>query len=237
MSNSFKFNSVKTDKLGEQISRQLLQAIVAGVYCPGDHFPAERDLARAFNASRVAVREAVGLLGARGVVSVRQGVGTTVNMMSKWNSLDPEVFMLLHGNEAFEQLLEVRRIVEPESAFLAAQRITDEQVQKLRPLSCLHEDDTVEQHVERDTEYHLEIARAAQNGVLLTMVSSVSSLLRESRRCTYAVPGEINQGHRWHQEILSAIEARDAEAARRAMKGHLDQVGQALDKWRSDHQS
>ena len=236
MNNLSQFDSVQIDKLGEQIGRQLLWAIADGRYRPGDRFPGERDLARVFKASRIAVREAIGQLSAHGIVSVRQGVGTIVNPMSKWNSLDPEVFMLLHSTQALEQVLEVRRIVEPEAAFLAAQRITDEQVQQLRPLSILPEDDTVEQHVEHDTEFHLAIARAAQNQLLLLMVSSVSNLLRESRRCTYAVPGAIGQGHRWHQVVLSAIEARDAEAARRAMNGHLDQVEQALDRWHSEHQ-
>ena len=236
MSNSSQFGSVKIDKLGEQIVRQLLRAIVDGHYHPGERLPSERDMALLFHASRIAVREAIGILNTRGIVSVRQGIGTTVNSMSEWNTLDPEVFILLHGNKAVEQLLEVRKIVEPETAFLAAQRITDEQVQKLRPLSILRENDTVGEHVERDTAYHLEIARACHNDVLVTMVSSINIFLRESRRCTYAVAGEIVQGHRWHQEILSAIEARDAEAARRAMMGHLDQVGQALDRWHSEHQ-
>jgi GntR family transcriptional repressor for pyruvate dehydrogenase complex len=235
MSNSSQFSSLQRDKLGEQISHQLLWAISDGRYPPGDRFPGERELARIFNASRIAVREAIGQLSARGIVSVQQGIGTTVNPVSKWNSLDPEVFFLLHSDRAFAQLIEVRRIVEPESAFLAAQRITDEQVQKLRPLSVLSVDDTQEQHVERDTEFHLEIARAAQNGLLLVIFSSISNLLRESRRYTYSVHSEIPKGHRWHQEILSAIEARDAEAARRAMKGHLDQTEQVLDKWRSEH--
>lgn len=236
MSDSGKFDSVRIDKLSEQISRQLLWAIADGRYHPGDHFPGERDLARAFSASRIVVREALGLLNARGIVSVRQGIGTTVNPMSKWNSLDPEVFMVLHSDQTLEQLLEVRRIVEPESAFLAAQRITDEQVQKLRPLAILLDDDSIEQKEKRDSEFHLEVANAAQNAVLLQMVSSISNLFYESLRRTFTVPGAIGQGHRGHQEIMSAIESRDAEAARRAMRDHLDLVKQHLDSWRSEHQ-
>jgi GntR family transcriptional repressor for pyruvate dehydrogenase complex len=233
MSTSPHFDFVQANKLGEQIGRQLLRAIVDGHYSPGDRFPGERELGKLFNVSRIAVRDAIGQLRARGIVSVRQGIGTTVNPMNKWNLLDPEVFMLVHRDQAFEQLLEVRRIVEPELASLAAQRVTDEQVDRLRLLSVLPEDDTVEQHVERDTEYHLEIARVAQNHVLLTMLSSISELLRESRRRTFAVPGEIIQGHTWHQKILSAIEARDAKAAHLAMLGHLHQVGDALARWHS----
>lgn len=230
------FNSIKTDKLGAQIGRQLMRAIVDGRFQVGERLPSEHELASTFNRSRIAVRDALSGLAARGIITVRQGQGSTINPISMWNTLDPEVFVVVYGDKAFDQLLEMRQIVEPESAFLAAQRITDEQVEKLRPLSVLNEDDTVDQHVERDTSFHLEIARAAQNGVLLTMISSISILLRESRSCTFAVPGEISRGHKWHQTILAAIEARDAQAARIAMHGHLDQVGQALDKWRIEHE-
>ncbi|MCE5259307.1 MAG: FadR family transcriptional regulator [Chloroflexi bacterium] len=237
MGNSSQFNSLQHYKLGDQISRQLLWAIADGRYSPGDRLPAERDLAQMFSASRVVVREAIGQLNARGIVSVQQGIGTTVNPINKWNSLDPEVFFLLHIDQAFKQLIEVRRIIEPESAYLAAQRVTDEQLLKLRPLSVLSLEDTQEQHVERDTEFHLEIARAAQNDLLLVIFSSISNLLRESRRYTYSVSSEIPKGNRCHQEILAAIELRDAEGARRAMNGHLDQTEDVLEKWRIEHKT
>jgi len=232
---AFGLNSVKTDKLGEQIGRELMRAIVDGHFRTGERLPSENELAHLFNRSRIAVRDALHQLAILGIVTTRQGQGTTVNPIGMWNTLDPDVFVVLYGEQAFDQLLEMRRIIEPEAAYLAAQRITDEQIGILRPLSVLLESDSIDQHVERDTSFHLEIARAAQNSVLLTMISSISVLLRESRRCTYAVPGEISNGHMWHQTIFTAIETRDAEGARKAMSGHLDQVGLALVRWQAEH--
>lgn len=235
MNTPYRFNTIKTARLGDQISSELIRAITDGHYKVGDMLPSEIELARIFGRSRISVRDALKRLSSLGIITTRQGQGTVVNPTAMWNTLDPELFVILNGAAAFDQLLEMRRIIEPESAYLAAQRITDPEVENLRTISHLSIDDTVEQHVERDTRFHLEIARAARNGVLLTMMSSISLLLSESRSCTYAVPGEITNGHAWHQAILAAIEQRDADSARTAMLGHLEQVGQALRRWQEEH--
>lgn len=227
-SDSLPFRVVQSEKLSEQISHQLLEAIIDGHYGPGDRLPPERDLADVFRASRVVVREALGTLAAKGIVSVRHGRGTTINPVSAWNTLDPQVLMLLHGETAFSQLTEMRRIVEPELAALAAERISSEALEDLRAISDLPEDDTIEQHVECDTRFHLQIAQAARNPVLLIMISAVSELLCESRRRTFIVPGELAKAREWHHSIFEAIERGDAQAARGAMAAHLEQVEGAL---------
>jgi DNA-binding FadR family transcriptional regulator len=222
------FQVVQNEKLSERISQQLLQTIASGHYRPGDMLPPERDLADAFQVSRVVVREALGSLGAKGILSVRQGRGTTVNPVELWNTLDPEVLMLLQGDRVFDKLIEMRRILEPELAALAATNITPKEIEALRLISDLPETDTMEQHVERDTTYHVFIARATHNPVLLIVFSSISDMLRESRRRTFSVPGELAKARHWHHAIFSAIEKHDAEAARQAMAAHLGQVREAL---------
>ena len=154
------FKSLRSEKLGEQISLQLLEKIIEGYYQPGDRLPPERDLAELFNVSRVVVREALGSLLAKGIISVRQGLGTTVNSLDEWNTLDPQVLLLLQGDNVFTQLMETRRIFEPEMAALAAERITTEELELLRANSDLPEDGTVEEHTERDINFHLQIAKS-----------------------------------------------------------------------------
>jgi DNA-binding FadR family transcriptional regulator len=231
------FRGVYSDKLTEQVSRQLLEAIVAGHYAPGDRLPSERNLAQVFNTSRVVVREALSSLVAKGIVDVRQGQGTTVNPVDEWNTLDPDVLILVHGDNVSEALVEVRRIVEPELAALAAERITPDELEKLRAVSELPEDDTVEQHVERDTHFHLCIAQATHNPVLLIMISSITQLLRESRRRTFAVPGELAKARTWHHAIFAAIEEGNPDAARDAMAAHLEQVKNALKRYEASKPS
>ncbi len=222
------FHTVQSERLSEQISRQLLETMTAGHYQPGDQLPSERDLAEMFGVSRAAVREALRSLSSKGIISIRQGRGTTVNPVEEWNSLDPDVLMLMHGDEVFAQLIELRQIIEPELAALAARNITPEELEELRLASQLPEQDTIEEHVERDTAFHLLIAKASRNQVLLIVLTSISPLLNESRRRTFVVTGELAKARTWHQAIFEAIAAGDAEASRDAMANHMKQVEDGL---------
>jgi len=231
------FQVVRNNKLSAQISNQLVKAIFSGHYKPGDQLPPERELAVMFETSRVAVRDALGALIAKGILSSRQGSGTTVNPSEQWNTLDPVILLLRDGDDTFDQLQEVRRIIEPELCALAAERITPEELEALRPLSELKPDDTIEQHIDRDTSYHMAIARATKNTVLQIVMSSISDLLRESRRRSYIMPREREIAHGLHQKIFAAIESHDAVGARQAMVEHMSQVRRALDVYKTIHQN
>lgn len=231
--NPANFQGVQNKKLGAQISRQLVKAILSGQYKPGDQLPPERELAVMFETSRVAVRDALGALIAKGILSSRQGSGTTVNQVEQWSTLDPEILMLRNGDSTFDQLQEVRRIIEPELCALAAQRITPEEIEALRPLSDLPLTDTIDQHVERDTNFHLMIARITKNTVLQVVLSSISDLLKEGRRRSFRVPGELVAAREWHKKIFSAIERHDVDGARRAMMEHMGQVQRSLDGYKT----
>jgi GntR family transcriptional regulator, transcriptional repressor for pyruvate dehydrogenase complex len=228
------FQSLQSEKLGEQISRQLLENIISGTYRPGDRLPPERELAAIFDVSRVVVREALGSLQAWGIISVRHGRGATVNAINEWNTLDPQVILLLHGDEVIEQLMETRRIIEPELAALAAARITDKELEFLREHKDLPETDSMDMHVERDINFHLQIAKATHNSVLMMVLTSTSDLLREDRRRIFMVPGELAKARYWHQTIFEAIERHDPQAAREAMTGHMEQVRLGLARANND---
>lgn len=228
------FQAVQAEKISQQISQQILESIIDGHYPPGGRLPSERKLAEIFEVSRVTVREALSELASKGVVCVKQGLGTTVNPINEWSTFDPSVLKMLHGDEVFDQLTEMRLIIEPELAALAAARITADGLDRLRPLARLSEDDTVEEHVERDSSFHTTIARATGNSVLLTVFLSVDDLLRESRRRSFVVPGEITKAGDWHQRILAAIEDHDSDGARQAMASHLEQVSSALERYSSE---
>jgi len=225
------FRTVHNEKLSQKINRQLLKAITDGHYKPGNLLPSERDMANTFGVSRVVVREGLNSLVGKGVISIRQGRGATVNPIEEWNTLDPEVLMLLHGDQAFEELIQFRRILEPELAALAAKNISPEELEELEALSDLPETDSEEEHIQHDTNFHLAIARATHNPVLLIVLSSISELLRESRRRTFAVPNELPKARQWHHEIFTAIKNHDPEASRQAMLAHLAQVEDALDRF------
>lgn len=220
--------AVERTKVSDQISGQLLERIVGGEYPAGAQLPSERDIAEMTNVSRVAVREAIGSLVAKGVVSVKQGRGTIVNPVDEWNMLDAHLLLLVHGDKAIRHLMEFRMMLEPEMAAMAAERITPEEVETLSRLSALPEDDTAEQHAERDTTFHLYIAKVSGNPVLLMVMTSVQELMDVNRRKAFIVPGALAQARHWHQEIFRAMAARAPQAARQAMIHHIQQVIDAL---------
>lgn len=225
------FKSLRRENLSQQISQQLLAAIAQGYYEIGDRLPPERELAERFGASRVAVREAIKLLSSKGILTAVQGRGTTINPREKWNALDPELLMLENGAITFDQLNELRSIFEPEVAALAAERATPESIELMRAYIDHPLEDDMEQHVEYDTGFHLEIVKAAQNTVLLIVMSSITSLLSESRRRTYQVPAELEHSRACHREIFEAIERHAPNEARAAMAKHMEQVKAAINRY------
>lgn len=229
------FQTVQSNKLGDQISNQLLEKIVSEEYPPGSRLPSERNLAEVFQASRVAVREGIGSLVAKGILSVKHGRGTTVNPISDWNTLDPHVLILLQGDQVLNDLIEFRIILEPDLAAMAAERIQPHQVDELRALVPLPDDDDVEQHAQRDNKFHQRIAQITNNPVSLIVMSSIGELLYENRRKAIQVPGELEKARAWHVKIFEAIAAKAPDAAREAMYQHMLQVKDALAQYQETH--
>lgn len=223
-----RFHSVENAKLSSQISHQLVSSIAHAHYKAGDRLPPERELASMFRVSRGVVREALASLMDKGILSVRQGRATIVSSFEEWSTLDPQVLILLHGDCIFDQVSEIRRILEPEIAAMAAKSITPALLEELRNLSDLPETDTVEQHAARDTAFHLAIAKASQNLVLPILLMSISELLSEVRRRVFDVEGELPKAREWHRRIFAAIDQHDADLARKLMSDHMEQVRRAL---------
>lgn len=229
------FDAITSQKFADRIVQRIMQTIGSGELKPGDLLPAERELASSFQVSRAVVREALGMLAVRGLIKVRQGKPTLLNDVASWNTLDPQVLLLLRTAGTFHDLMELRFMLEPEAAALAAQRATDEELAVLRPLLDPSHNVSMERHVEADTAFHHGLVRATHNAVLLIVMSSVTDLLRESRRITFQAPGAIPRGADWHHSIMTALEDREPDAARRAMIGHLNQVQTALSDFEEAH--
>jgi DNA-binding FadR family transcriptional regulator len=215
--------SVRRDSLRSQIIRQMMELIASGQFAPSECLPPERELALQFDVSRAAVREAIGILSAQGFLEVRHGSGTYVNPVSAWNTLDPTFLLLQSEKAAIIELLEVRESLEPDIAFWAAQRATEADIAQLEQQLQADSTSTVERHVEMDTAFHQLLVQACHNRVFLVLSNSISELLHESRRRSYTHDG-LPRSRYWHAEILRAIKAHDADAAREAMRQHLIQV-------------
>ena|SRR3984957_1417254 len=221
------YKTVQTSRLYEQIVKQIEESITSGELKEGDQLPAERELAQQFGVSRTAVREAVKTLREKGLVEAYPGRGTFITNGTARGIQQTLDRMIRSGQaEGTAHLTEVREILEPEIAALAAQRVDEEMLSAMREaiavMDAARKDS--EAFIEGDLDFHLALAEAAANPLILSLIDSIVGLLREQRTRTYFVEGGPERGQYHHRRILEAIEHRDAVGAREAMRAHLLQV-------------
>jgi GntR family transcriptional repressor for pyruvate dehydrogenase complex len=219
--------AVKTSRLYEQIVQQVEDSITTGQLKPGDQLPAERDLAQRFGVSRTAVREAVKTLREKGLVEAFSGRGTFVtNGTSQAIRQSLDLMIRINQQEGSANLAELRAVLEPEIAGLAATRIEEQLVSTMREAVAVMDRSLQDPdaYVEADLDFHLALAEAAGNPLILSLLDSIVGLLREQRSRIFDVDGGPERGQFHHKRILAAILKGDPEAAREAMRAHLKQV-------------
>lgn len=221
------YRTVKTSRLYEQIVQQVEDSILKGQLKPGDQLPAERDLAQRFGVSRTAVREAVKILSEKGLVEAYSGRGTFVtNGSSQAIRQSLDLMIRINRQEGSANLAELRLVLEPGIAGLAAVRIEEPLMSTMREAVAvmernLHDPDA---YVEADLDFHLALAEAAGNPLILSLLDAIVVLLREERARIFNVDGGPERGQFHHKRILAAVEQHDAERSREAMRAHLNQV-------------
>ncbi|MEW6420668.1 MAG: FadR/GntR family transcriptional regulator [Deinococcota bacterium] len=221
---------VRKVKLSDMVVSELLTLIRNGTYASGSRLPAERELSSRFKISRTSLRDAFRQLELLGYVEIRQGDGTYVRAPDSDTLSRPFQGLLAGSQQAALDLLEFRRMLEPEVAALAAQRATSKHQDAFA--CALERQREVAARGERlsreDLAFHQLIAQTAGNTVTLQVLDTLRALLSDLR--TSALPGHfpaltIAQ----HERIAAAILARDPEAARHAMLEHLTAVVETSD--------
>jgi len=220
------YRAVRTSRLFEQIVEQVEESIFSGQIKPGDQLPAERDLAQRFGVSRTAVREAIKALREKGLVEAFSGRGTFVTNGTSQAIRQTLGLMVRFNQEGSLHLAELRQMLEPEIAARAATRIDEQLLGTMHEAVAmmdvsLHDPDA---YVEADLDFHLALAEAVGNPLILSLLDSIVDVLREQRSRIFKVDGGPERGQFHHKKILAAIEKRDAEGARAAMRAHLKQV-------------
>jgi GntR family transcriptional repressor for pyruvate dehydrogenase complex len=215
------------DRLYQDLARNLLEELAAGLYPVGARLPAERELALKYSVSRPTVREAIIALEVQGVVEVKVGSGAYVRRLP--GKEDQPGFNI----SAFE-LTEARLLFEGEAAALAATQISDEELAEIEQLvvEIARENNDPRGTEQADRAFHLAIARATRNGAIhdaierlwdLRSTSPEAVLLHEKARTANIKP-VVDE----HTAILDALRAHDPASARAAMRGHLTQVIDSL---------
>lgn len=212
-----------------QVITNVKRMIASGELQAGDRLPIEKVLATKWGVSRGSLREGVRALATLGVLETRQGDGTYVTQLDPMSLLSPLGFYSeLRGAGQAADLLAVRRVLETESASLAAIRMSDAEVDRLAEiLSSIDEvlaSDEVdpEAFIDADAEFHRGIAAASGNPALAALIESlVSRTLRARLWRAFTERDSLGVAHSEHRDILVALRAHDPERARIRMAAHL----------------
>jgi DNA-binding FadR family transcriptional regulator len=218
-----------------QIVHTLGRRILRGEIRPGDALQADTAMA----ASRTALREAIKVLAAKGLVEAKPKIGTRVSPRESWNLLDPDVLAWQHDgaprHSFLRKLTEVRAVIEPQAAAFAAERADAAAVTALETafadmaaaLARPNGGD-VDAFVEADMRFHLTILRACGNDLLEQMTRVVYSALVVSFSMTSRLPGSARRSLPNHRAILRAIAAGQPAQAHAAMRGLVAETAREI---------
>lgn len=207
----------------DQVYEYLNQNIQSGQWKPGDKLPSEADLCGLMNVSRITVRSALGRLSALGLVQSQQGKGTFVSTPPPPKE---DTLPLFHNMDRLS-LFEFRKIIEGESAALAAMRATAEDVAAMREaITKMEAGKTVREIAEQDMRFHELIAKASGNEIVqyifrITKDTYINMFLENVSHL-----GANGATH--HRQVLLDIQVRDSDAARQHMNAHLDETARVI---------
>ncbi|MBC3766775.1 FadR family transcriptional regulator [Neptunicella marina] len=223
MAQTLKLQAIKSDRLYMKVAEQLRSLVDKGQIKPGERFPSERELADKLGVSRPTIREAMIALELSGVIEIRTGSGIYVTQQKQ-----PVERELSDKGIGLFEIMEIRYIIEAEACALAASRITDEQLTRLREaVRAMEEEEKQPNASEKaDCAFHMIIAEAAQNSAILEVVKWLWELRNQSELSTRFLARIRQEGVHpsiaEHRKILQALEQRNPEKARIAMKMHIE---------------
>jgi GntR family transcriptional regulator, transcriptional repressor for pyruvate dehydrogenase complex len=219
------FEAIRRNKVYEDVARQIERLILKKLR-PGDKLPSERELAETLGVSRSSIRDAIRSLELMGMVEPRQGAGTIVREITSNTIANPLANALKHKDELMGELLDFRLMLEPSLASRAATHASVEEVSEM--------EDILERQAEKlrmgestiaeDSEFHYGVALASGNSVVLKVLDILMDMLRETRERSLQVEGRPQKSLTGHRRILAAIKRHDAEAAKAAMRRHIEDV-------------
>lgn len=219
------FETIRRSKVYEEVARQIERLILKKLQ-PGDKLPSERELAETLGVSRGSIRDAIRSLELMGMVAPRQGTGTIVCEITAGSLVNPLSNALKRKEELIGELLDFRKMLEPPLAGRAATHASPDEISEMeeileRQQEKLREGDSA---IAEDSEFHYSIALASGNSVVLKLLDTLMDLLRDTRERSLQVEGRPQKSLTSHRRILSAIKRHDPEAAKSAMRRHIEDV-------------
>jgi len=224
------FQSVKSNKISEDIIAQIRRAIFEGRLRPGDKLPSERVLMKNFNVSKATLREALRSLEVLGFLEIRKGVsgGAFVTEVDMRKARDSFLNFLHFKNLSLRDLSEVRLLIEPYLAEKAALAITKEDLGRLEKLikECEYvlKNDIPIEHRKNEIEFHRIIGSVSGNPILMFILDFVENLLIDAKEVLKPGKDFSNKVLRAHKSIYRALLEGDSEKAKKEMVKHVREV-------------
>src|SRR6185503_4581860 len=218
--------AIKKTRIHKEVFSQIHELIKQGRFKARDQLPSERELAETFKVSRTSVREALRTLESQGLIVSRTGTGNFVVDLPVEALVGPLARMLIDEKTALADVFELRKLIEPHIAALAAERATERDIAQLKKIVAKQKEAVSrgETGVDADAELHLCIGRATQNQALQKLVSGLMEMLSRSREESLQTDQRRASSIATHQRIVAAIEKHDRSKARSEMLRHIEQV-------------
>ncbi|HOR13169.1 MAG TPA: FadR/GntR family transcriptional regulator [Clostridia bacterium] len=228
-------NKTKCDIVVDEIKN----SIIRGEYKQGEKLPPEMALCAKYGVSRITIRESLKMLSMMGIVSIRQGIGTTVENVDLALFLKPMYQLIEFENVDINAIYDARLYVETGACRLAAKNRTQDQLSNLHEIlvhfqQCVEHED-ITQGVLVDTEFHVAIAEASGNELIEAMLLTLEDISNACVRRRGGMTMFMDVAYEHHKNIYEAIKAKDLDAAEKWISIHtigskkfLNQVGSAV---------
>lgn len=223
-------NPIKRESISEQVFEQMKLQILDRKWVPGEKLPSETELGSIFCVSRVTIRQALQKLAVLGLIETRLGEGSFVREVDVGTqvktALIPSAYLQHHSTE---EVLDFRCAVEVETAGLAAQRASEQDILELKRLLAQQMEDeanrTPQSFADNDLAFHMTIAKSTGNSLIVATYEILGDILGSAMLHTVRSLG-MNIGIPYHRKLVEAIEARDEHRAIVTMKEHMNTTRQ-----------
>lgn len=224
------FKPIKKTRIYEKIVKEIKELINQGRLKWGDQLPTERELSETFKVSRTCVREAFRILESQGFLESRPGNGTYIANNTIDSLIQPLASFILKEKDYQIELFEMRRLLESQLAYLAAERATPENMTKMEKILRRQAEQIAngETGLDADSDFHHALAEAANNRILLHVMNTTMEFLAESRESYLLGEERAKKSLAYHKKIFSAIKKGDGELAAKAMCGHIEDIEKTL---------
>jgi GntR family transcriptional regulator, transcriptional repressor for pyruvate dehydrogenase complex len=221
-----KVEKISTKKVSESVTEQIEKLIEVGTFLPGEKLPSVRELCDMFGVGRSAVRDAITTLKGKGAVTVKQGEGTYICKFDSGKLFNNH--LLLPSSKDISQLFQVRKLLEPGIAEIAADNRSERDLKMMEDLLYGNGANSWE----ADYNFHLAIAKAAGNEILIQLLEFISASMKKTmigfHQYIEKDRNVFEEITRQHSQIFQMIHKKESAKAKQKMKEHLDYVEDLL---------